>query len=270
MPFQRVLKSVAFAAIVAFVGANQPARAAVEASVFRIEENRIIEFGNDKVSRVPPTMKILLSLRGPEAEFSTRYGELKLEEATDDLGSSLLPAKESWNDTTKFRDYENSFFRKSNFGGGQRAAPEIEISVTLPKRAATKISRLRGSLVVCDQGTIQEAALTNLTEPGKKTLSIPGNSNTSLSVDVPAGGKTHSLEIEIAGDESMFESIDVLDGSGHKVSNGISSWNVNGGPVHKSIELSKPLDASMKLVAKFATNRRRASVRFDLKDIPLP
>jgi hypothetical protein len=271
MPFKCVFKSVAFAAVLACTSASQLARAAVEVSAFRIEEARTIEFGDDKVSRTQPMMKILLFLRGPEAESSIRYGELKLEEAVDDLGSSLLPSKELWNDAAKFKDYENSFFRSSSFGGnGQRAAPEIELSLTLPKRAATKINRLRGSLTICDQGAIHEVALTNLKEPGKKTLAIPESSNISITIDVPTGEKVHSIGIEITGDESIPESVEVIDGSGHNVSSGISSWNINGGPAHKSIELSKPLDVTMKLVAKFALGRKRTVVRFDLKDIPLP
>jgi hypothetical protein len=50
----------------------------------------------------------------------------------------------------------------------------------------------------------------------------------------------------------------------------MSSFSFNGGPAHKTLELEKPVDSSMKLVAKLAVNRSQTTVQFDLKDIPLP
>jgi hypothetical protein len=62
----------------------------------------------------------------------------------------------------------------------------------------------------------------------------------------------------------------VVDASGRKVSDGMSSWTINGGPVQKSLSLRRPLDDSMKLVAKLTLNRKVTKVPFDLKDIKLP
>jgi len=71
--------------------------------------------------------------------------------------------------------------------------------------------------------------------------------------------------------ENCFNSLLIaFDTSGQEVSNGNSSWSFNGGPAHKSMSLKRPLDNSMKLVAKVALNRKISKVAFDLKDIPLP
>jgi hypothetical protein len=61
-----------------------------------------------------------------------------------------------------------------------------------------------------------------------------------------------------------------VDGTGKKVSSGMSSWSLNGGPVQKSLDLTKALDDSMKLVVKVISDRKFTNVTFDLKDILLP
>jgi hypothetical protein len=265
------MKTSLLVALVCIAGLGPVARAAVEVKAFRLEETRTVEFGDDKVSRTPPRMNVILSLHGPEAESSVRYGNLKLEEAVDDQGFNLLSCKDPFNDLAKFKDYSNAFFRKSKASWqGPPADPQVELSLTLPKRAATKIVRLRGTVTLSDQGTIQSSELTNLKQAGKRALRFPPGVHLSVSADVASGDAVRSIGIEISGDEALLESIEVVDGSGKKVGSGMSSWSFNGGPAHKSIELSKPLDDTMKLVAKFALNRKLTAVSFDLKDIPLP
>ena len=265
------MKFVLIAAVLLCAGVNPVARAAVLVSAFRVEETRAIELADDKVSRSQPGLKILLFLQGPEAESCVKYGDLKLDTAVDDLGSSLVLSKDPWNDASKFKEYSNAFFRKSKFHpSDQQASPEVELNLAPCKRAATKISRLRGSLTLCDIGTIQSVELANLNQPGMKKLPIPAGAHIEVTADVPAGESVRSIAIQISGDESVLESIDVVDAAGNKISSGISSWTVNGGPAHKSLDLHKPLDSSMKLVAKVALNRKRVTVPFDLKDLPLP
>jgi hypothetical protein len=265
------MKTSALVALVFVAGLGPLANAAVEVKPFRLEETRTVEFGDDKVSRTPPRMNVILSLHGPEAESSIRYGNVKLEEAVDDQGFSLLNCKDPFNDPAKFKDYSNAFFRKSKATWqGSPADPQVELSLAVPKRAATKIARLRGTVTLSDQGTIQSAEITNLTQIGKRALAFPPGVNLSVSADVASGDAVRSIGIEISGDEALLESIEVVDASGHKVGSGMSSWSFNGGPAHKQIQLSKPLDDSMKLVAKFALNRKLTPVSFDLKDIPLP
>lgn len=265
------MKTIALSALVFVAGLGQLARAGVEVTAFRIEDNRSIEFGDDKVSRMPPGMRVTLSLNGPEAESSVHYGNVKLDEAVDDQGDNLIPSKDPFGDSAKFKDYANSFFRNSKFGNQTKPAdPQAELNLAQPKRAATKIARLRGSLTLAEQGTLQTVETNRLKSGGKQSLPIPPDAHLGITADVAAGDNVHSIGIEITGDEAALESIEVVDASGKKVSGGMSSWSVNGGPAHKSLELDRPLDDSMKLVAKISLNRKLTVVPFDLKDIPLP
>ena len=233
------------------------ALAAVELAPVRVEEFRNVIFQDDKVSRMPASLRVVLALTGPEAESCVRYGDLKLEEAVDDKGGNLIPAKDDFNNAAKFKEYSNAFFRKSNlagFGGStQVAAPQVDIELAPAKRSATKIASLRGTFSLTDQGTTQSVELSGLKDSGSKTLTLPASAHLGITVKVDAGENVRSIGVEITGDESALDSIEVMDGTGHKISDGTSSWSFNGGPAHRSITLRKPLDNSMKLVAKLVT-----------------
>jgi len=243
-------------------------QAAVEITPARIEEVRTLILVDDKVSRTQPSLKLTVSLSGPEAESAIRYGNLKFEEAIDDKGTSLIRTNDAFHEATKFKDYSNAFFRKSNFRG--KSDPQVELDLALPARQATKITRLRGTLDLAEQGTIQTIELATLKGAGKKSLAIPANAGVGIAATVASGDAVRSIGIEITGDESAVESLEVVDASGRKVSSGMSSWAFNGGPVQKTLTLRQPLDDSMKLVAKVALNRKLTKVPFDLKDIKLP
>jgi len=243
-------------------------QAAVGIIPTRIEETRTLILVDDKVSRTPPSLKLTLSLSGPEAESAVRYGHLKLEEVVDDKGTSLIPTKDTFHETAKFRDYSNAFFRRSKATG--KNDPQAELNLALPARAATKISRLRGSLDLAEQGTIKTVELADLKGAGKKVLPTPADAGVGITATMGSGDQTRSIGLEITGDESALESIEVLDAAGAKVSNGVSSWAFNGGPVQKTLTLRQPLDSSMKIVAKIAVDRKITKVPFDLNNIMLP
>ena len=267
----RTMKTPLLIALLLASGFIGVAQAAVEVVPFRINESRVMAFGDDKVSRPAASLELTLSLNGPEAESCSRYGNLKLETAVDDKGTNLIPAKDNFHDPAKFKDYSNAFFRKSNFGfNNPPAAPQVELDLALPVRSATKIVRLQGSLELTDAGTIRTIELAPLKGAGKKALAIPAEARIDITVDAGSGDNVRSLRLEITGDESAVESIEVVDASGRKVSSGMSSWSFNGGPVQKSLELNQPLDDTMKLVAKVSLNRKLVKVPFDLQNIALP
>ena len=248
-----------------------PVHAAVELVPFRLEETRILPLGDDKVSRGFPSLKLTLSLKGPEAEAAVRYGDLKLEVAVDDQGGNLIPEKDAFNDSSRFKDYANAFFRSNpGFGNQSPAAPQIDISLAVPRRSAAKIAHLKGTVSLAQKGNIRSVELTGLKSPGPKTLAIPAEANLQIVATVGSGENARSINVQISGDEGALESIEVLDGAGQKISSGMSSWSLNGGPVHKSLDLGKPVDDSMKLVAKVATDRKIVTIPFDLSNVPLP
>ena len=242
-------------------------QAAVQIVPARIEEVRTLILVDDKVSRTPPSLKLTLSLSGPEAESAVRYGNLKLEEAVDDQGTSLIPTNDTFHDAAKFKDYSNAFFRKSSFHG--KSDPQVELALALPARQATRITHLRGTLDLAEQGTLQTIEVA-LKGAGKKVLPVPPNAGVGITATVESSEAVRSIAVEITGDESAIESLEVVDASGRKITDGMSSWSINGGPVQKTLSLRQPLDNSMKLVAKIAVNRKVTKVPFDLKDIKLP
>jgi hypothetical protein len=245
------------------------ARAAVEVVPYFVEEHRSATLHDDQVSRGTPRLEVTVGLVGPEAESADKYGEVKIDEATDDTGANLLTGTDTW-DSGKLQEYANAFFRQHNFGGRPTPAPEVAISLPPPKRSATKIARLRGSLSLAEGGTTNRVELSGLKGAGKKTLPVPEKAHATVVASVAAGDNVRSVEVEITGDENAVESLEVFDAAGQKVSTGTSTWAFNGGPPHRVVGLSRPVDDSLKLVAKIITDRKITKVPFDLKDIPLP
>ncbi len=246
------------------------AQAAVELSPQRIEETRALIFEDDKVSRTPASLKLTLALEGPEAQSATEYGHLKLEEATDSTGTSLIPHHDSFHDPSKFQGYANAFFRNSKFHQTESVKPQVEIDLAMPARAAAKIARLRGSLDLSDGGKTNTVELAGLKGAEKKEVPLPNGSPVGVTIVVPSGDNVRSISLQCTGDDSALASVEIVDGTGKKISTGISSWSLNGGPAQKSLGLSKALDDSMKLVVKIISDRKFTNVTFDLKDISLP
>jgi len=246
------------------------AAAAVDVSPFRLEETRSAQLVEDKVGHSPDQLKITLSLKGPEAESAIKFGNLHLDQAVDDIGTNLIPPKDSFNNGKDFQEYSNAFWRKNDVEQKNTPAdPQVEINLALPKRSATKIAHLRGSVELAQQGTIKTVEVPDIATPGTKKLALPAEAGVEMTTTVKADEK-NSIGLEISGDESAIESIEVLDASGKKISNGMSSWSFMGGPAHKSLDVESPLDGTMKLVIKVGLDRKITKVPFDLKDIALP
>jgi len=247
------------------------AQVVVETTPQRIEEARALIFKDDKVSRTPASLKLTLALAGPEAESATQYGHLKLEEATDSIGTSLIPGHDSFHDPSKFTEYANAFFRNSKFGQkSESAKPQVAIELAVPARAAARIVRLRGSLDLSDAGKTNTVELGGLKRAGKREVPLPKGSPVGVTIVVPSDDNVRSISLECSGDDSALASVEIVDGTGKRISTGISSWSMNGGPVQKSLGLTKALDDSMKLVVKVISDRKFTNVTFDLKDILLP
>lgn len=237
----------------------------------RIEESRALIFKDDKVSRTPASLKLTLAFQGPEAESATQYGHVKLDEATDSTGASLISRQDSFHDPSKFREYSNAFFRNSRFGQkSENVKPQVELELAVPARAATRIANLRGSLDLSDAGKTNTVELGGLKHAGKREVPLPKGSPVDVTIVVPSHDNIRSISLQCTGDDSALSSVEIVDGSGKRISTGISSWSVNGGPVQKSLGLSKALDDTMKLVVKVIFDRKLTKVSFDLKDIPLP
>src|ERR1051325_4964833 len=162
----------------AFCAIGGIAEAAVEVTAQRIEETRALVFNDDKVSRTPAALKLVLALDGAEAESATQYGRVEIEEAADNTRASLIPRPDAFHSPSKFRGYENAFFRNSKFGGkSESVKPQVELDLALAARGAAKIARLRGSLELSDGGKTNTVELGGLKSAGKKEVPLPNGSS---------------------------------------------------------------------------------------------
>ncbi|MGA3067833.1 MAG: hypothetical protein ABSF29_13400 [Tepidisphaeraceae bacterium] len=255
------------------LGINGLAAADVQLVPVRVEESRSVTLASDNMSGMPDSLIVGFMLKGPEADSAVRYGRLKLEEAVDDLGNSLIPPKDPFNDPAKFSEFPNAQFRKMALGGNQPVpAPEIQIRLAPSKRAATKIAVLRGSVCLADAGTVKSVEASSLMDMPQRTVDIPAEAGFGITLAIIPDNQNqiHQIGVEFSGDWSGMDSIEVENATGGAVSYGLSSWSVNGGPLHYSLNVGPPLDDTMKLVVKYAVGRTMTTVPFEFKDIALP
>ncbi|MCL2646644.1 MAG: hypothetical protein FWD61_06510 [Phycisphaerales bacterium] len=268
------MRKVVLVVVSFFVIAAGFAAAAVDVLPNQISENRNIAFARNSDYR---SLSVTLELRGPETLTAVRYGDIQLDEAVDDKGTDLLPPERkegsvnNWATTFQWfvNDYDRKEAQKQN-----RPIPDPQVCVRLvgTPRAATKIARLRGSLTITDPGTLQTAELTDLKPGDKKKMDFPENVGIALTVNVKDGSDVKDITIAIAGPEDLIDTLEVQDSEGKAVSynEGGSYQNKPNSPILRRLRLNKPLDASMKLVAKVSVDRTLTKIPFDLKDIDLP
>jgi len=249
------------------------AGAAIEVFPDRIHEGRNISFAKDnKYSG----LSVTLALHGPETADAVRYGDIQLDEAVDDTETDLIPpeSKKTVNNwASTFRGIENEDERKEARKQSRPVpAPQVRVHLVGTPRTATKIARLRGSVTITDPGTLHTAELIGLKPGDKRKMDLPENAGITLTVNIKDGTDIKEVEIEIAGPEDLVHSFEVQDAEGKIISHRDSGMYVNtpNSPIFSRFKLSKPLDETMKFVAKISVDRKITKVPFDLKDIELP
>ena len=266
--------------VLATVFALAPAvRAAVSVQVVRVEESRVKELDPGAGQAASPgQVTLTLRLGGAEVAGATEYGRVKITEAADDTGASIK---------AEFSFSEDVFMplHGAGFGGGRGATPppEIHVSLAAPRRAATRIARVKGEVYVKAGGRpgvvtvprVAERAGQRVDDPVLKAAKlvvtiVDPKAATPEGAAVPAGATGgDAVTVKIVGDESVVKRIDVVGQDGQSVSPGRSSSSSGNTAVH-TLMLDRALDPSMSLKIEVLSGQKTVRVPLDLKDVPLP
>ena len=123
-----------------------------------------------------------------------------------------------------YKVFDNDFFRRSATGASQIDPPQIELKLDLPLRKATKIARVKGEFKLLDLGTVQSVEV-RAAEVAGKPIESPelAKAGVKLVLRARAGESLvgrQSIDIEITGDASAVEAVEVLDQMAGKVISG--------------------------------------------------
>lgn len=267
--------------------------AAVTVTPVQVMEMRQKDLVPQAGMQMGPTnaLTVKVKLDGPELKNATQYGKVKITEASDDMGTSLLPREnmafmgQAANGFQPFRSHS-----ESSMGFDKPAAPalnhEVELNLGVPSRGAKKIKAVRGELqVLVGSGQPTAVQVRNLPAMSGKDVTDPAlkqagvvvkildkKAANSMSPDMPMMGNMGngpSVSVQISGNPSAIESMDVVDATGRSLSSG--SFDMTMGDIAtKTIQLSRPLSAAMVLKLNVSVGQKPITVPFDLQDIELP
>jgi hypothetical protein len=208
----------------------------------------------------------------PKVKVVDRDRQATLEEATDDLGQSLIPPapvdQQHW----------------SPREGGEGAF-NVGISLVRQSRAGSKLSRLRGSLRVQVETRSQKVEIDKLLSAAGTTATL-GHWTLHV-VDVKLiGHRSCTLQCEATtavdpGDgfpQFDYNSIAVVDASGKHVQGGMNSSTGHLGPDGARMKWSTTYSwgddggtgQPVKLVWEMPVETRQVDIPFDFADLPLP
>ena len=199
----------------------------------------------------------------PKIIFAGRQVQPKLDECTDDLGNSLKLGE------------RNAFY------GSSGASLPIMLPLSPPKREASTIKALRGSLEVSVVSRVEVFEVGNAVEATNVSKDVAGRLYTFKSMKRQGDNFTVSLSVSggsAADGYSRFNTatIDVSDADG-KILAGIGNGMNSSGRVSEMTIVYRKTDANggetgdpVKFVWRLPAETRTVVVPFDFKNIPLP
>jgi hypothetical protein len=255
--------------IAASVPARADAPALVAVRVLSVDESRHVEVGPsaERLFSHPVGLKLTLELSGPAIEAATGFGALKLDQAVDDQGNSLLGDHGSLQQSNlaKFQkiDRERMWFFAS-----EKPKDRIKVDVELKPatRSAARLKSVIGSIRV---GTSTEVFFTDLSAKAGKPLEHKALADAKVSITLTKVADT-GISYSMSDPNGYVADVGLVDASGKDASRG--RWSMSLGALSSYNIDAKPgaIPAGARLVVSLMTPATVLTVPIDLKDVPLP
>lgn len=251
------------------VWARADAPAPVTVRVLSVDESRHVEVARsvEKLFSHSVGLKLTLELSGPALETATGFGGLKLDQAVDDQGNSLLADHGSLQQSNlaKFQkiDRERMWFFAS-------AKPKDKIKVDLElkpaARLAARLKSLTGSIRV---GTSAEISFTDLSAKVGKPLEQQALADAKVSITLTKVADT-GISYSMTDPNGYVADVGLVDAAGKDAARG--RWSMSLGALSTYNIDAKPgaMQAGARLVVSLMTPATVLTVPIDLKDVPLP
>jgi hypothetical protein len=204
-----------------------------------------------------------------------RLGAVKLTEATDTEGRSLLPIPAGGGGTNGPRYYNGGWYRAY--------VQQVQASLIWPSKSAHTVKTLRGSIPVSILADQKPSTITDrvLSAKGRR-FKVAGASFQIEDVQ-DLGGKQHQIRIAITEEQkenpqdwsrinSLQQRLELLDAKGNKFQFYFSSMNNNGNTAQVTMMVQPPgpnVGPPAKLVYH-SWNIMETEVPFEFHGLPLP
>jgi hypothetical protein len=242
-------------------------------SAIQIDESRHKRLVDDKKYVSKNYLTIQLRFKGESVKKLTRIGKWEISAAKDDQGTSL-----SKRSTFTSKTLSRTYRRYSSYGSST-PPPQDEydtsFSLNAPNRGAKTLTAFQGTVTVSlsdiDTVTIPVA---KLKEMSGKVIADPLLKKNGLAVTLTrfsSSGSSTSVNVKFTGtraDQDKFLRLRFEDKAGKILSESNASSGFSNG--YGSLYTFRKLPADAVLKFDIETKRKDVTLRFDLKDLPLP
>jgi hypothetical protein len=272
----------ALSAIIAIPAAASAAAAGITVAPQSITETRVRQIAKDDghtfFSSSPGGLVLTLHVYGGDADAAKSVGFLKLTEAVDDSGTSLMPDKNAFTGfgvpAGEFEAISRNRFDNDNSDHSAKSNGfDTELHLGVSSRKAVKIKSLKGEFQILAGGKASVVSISNPKDHFGKPLTDPQLKAAKLSVtlaaDSSAADDPRKLQLEIKGDDGgAIQQVEITDAAGKKISD--ESFTMSMGDEKTThFTLSKPVDAAVVKI-HLSVGQEKQTVPFDLHDIALP
>jgi hypothetical protein len=247
--------------------ADGPASVAVR--VLSVDESRHVDVGPSTEKSMFPSagLKLIVELSGPPVQTATGFGALKLDQALDDQGNSLLVDHGSFQQSrlAKFEKIDRErmwFFAKEK----PKDKIKVELELKPAARSAARLKSVTGSIRV---GTSTDISFADLSSKTGKPLDDKALADANVSITLTKVADT-GISYSMTDPNGYVADVGLVDAAGKDASRG--RWSISMGALSSYNIDAKPgaIAAGARLVVSLMAPATVVTVPIDLKDVPLP
>lgn len=216
--------------------------------------------------------QVVLEVTGEPLKRAVAFAHFRVEQAIDDAGENLVDS-----DDSELR--HNTYIHVTQPVRRTDGVPSIRVSgfIHTPSKRTTKLVRLKGRVQVMTLGEESQSVVIPrlasyftqkpaIKELDRKKLWVESN----LYFDWHNSSK--DFDVRLGGNPAIVRKLQIFDADGQLLRNGHLSddYNVQDSREVTFFAMPRPPDDKMSMKIEFAASQKVITVRFDLKDIPLP
>lgn len=258
---------------VVLMTASVPARAdgppPVAVRVLSVDESRHVEVARsvEKPFSHSVGLKLTLELSGPALETAAAFGGLKLDQAVDDQGNSLLGDHGSLQQSNlaKFQKIDRE---RMWFFANEKPKDKIKVDLELKPaaRSAARLKAVTGSIRV---GTSTEISFTDLPAKAGKPLEDKALADAKVSITLTKVADT-GISYSMTDPNGYVADVGLVDAAGKDAARGRWSMSMGALSSYNIDAKTGAIAAGARLVVSLMTPATVVTVPIDLKDVPLP
>lgn len=226
-------------------------------------------------------LRITLHIEGGSADDADNVGNIKYEVASDDQKTDLRPESPLDADMMPARSQFGGM--PSEEGNEKQKGLDVDLSLKVPARKATKLTHLKGSVQYETITQTAEVTIKKVSSHYGKTLSDAALKEAGLKVQVldpkardsgmfsfgSGDDPKRTVKLKMTGNLKAIKNVAVVNGDGEDIVEG-SSWGGTDEERVSTYTLKEAVTASTVVTIELIAGSQRVTVPFDLKGIELP